>query len=234
MIPGTRTPSRRTTRSGLLTTVTITVGLLALTGCSGASNPNTGTGSTPSPTLSATATATATGTPTPSRTGPVPPTPLGYTPDDPKGIGSWVEVRGPSTTTPEQKAVMQTWTTYWRITTQAVNSYGLNLSSPELVKTLDNVATGAARRAVIDGVSDLNQKREQTVGPGIFTVQSVQIVGDRAIIRGCMNDQTYEVNERGETVEPPPGVSRLEHTLIRSGGRWRVSATPVLPGKCAS
>ena len=145
MIPGTRTPSRRTARSGLLTTVVITVSAMALAGCSGASNPSAGTGSTPSPTLSA---------PPP----PPPPErrhspervpsrpPLSATPRTTrKGSASWITAQTPANLTPEQQVVLQAWTRYWQFAMQAYNTRGMNLSSPEAMKSLDGVSTGQAR-----------------------------------------------------------------------------------------
>ncbi len=221
-----RPPGRRRGTATLLGAVVI----LVTAGCSSAGPSTPGLPSYTPGAASATstgATATATG-------GDATRPPLGYAPGDPAGVGSWAEVGGSGARTPAQTAALRAWTTYWRITLQAYNTAGANLSTPAAMKALDAVATPAARNATLHGVATRRQHHGFTVGGVAFTVAEVKVTGNTATVRGCADDRSYEVGAGGEVVVPAPGSAPFADTLVRSGSRWLVSQTPSLPGTCPS
>jgi hypothetical protein len=221
----TTAPTGLQTRA--IATAIAAAGLLALTACSG--SPDS---SATAPASSTASSANSSATPTATRSGPVPPTPLAYTPEDPDKIGSWVEVSAPENLSVDQRAALTTWTSYWQINMQAFNTFGLNVSTAASVKALDAVATGKARALTIEGVTNRRQHHGFTVGVVRYEVNEVRVNGNSATIRGCVDDRSYEVDQQGKTVVSAPGRSPLGDSLVRQGTRWLVSDSPTLSGKC--
>ena len=215
-------------RKAMATAAGAAVAILTITGCSRGNSDDTTLPSYTAGTTTRTST-----TPTASGTRPVPPTPLGYTPGDPNGVGAWIEVNSAPATTGEQKAVLQAWTGYWQITMQAYNTLGLNLSTLDAMQALNAVAVDKARQNTMSGVALRRQKRIFTIGKSTYVLTSIQVQGNRAVIHGCATDASYEVNSRSKTVFPPPGARPIADVMLRSAAGWRVADTPFLKGTCA-
>jgi hypothetical protein len=195
--------------------------LALLTACSAASN-------SASPATSTPATSTTSGTPTATRTGPVSPTPLGYTPADPDRIGAW-SVQAPySARSAGEQEVVQAWTAFGQAQTEAINRRTIDF------KILDAVSTGNARDDTLRLIGERAKKGMFTVGPLYIVIQNVQVGGISAAITYCQNDQSYEVDLHGKTIAAPPGVASGRDTLIKVNGRWLVSTEESTPGGCAT
>jgi hypothetical protein len=124
------------------------------------------------------------------------------------------------------------WQKFWQLTMQAYNTGGANISTSESVKAFDAVATGRARILVFEGISTRREHRGFTVGAVRFEVSEVRIDGGAAVIRGCVDDRSYEVDDQGRTVVPPPGRQPFADSLARSGNRWLVSGSQTISGRC--
>jgi hypothetical protein len=199
--------------------------LVALTGCSGNST-------TPARPTTADTAVTPSSTAVPSTPATLPNPSLTYTPGDPNGIGVNVVVTAPADITGEQKAAVQTWTTYWQVSLQAYNTYGSSLANPATLTLFEGVSTGVARSRTLSAIGYQKTKKVHTVGTATFAISSVQVTGGKAVIGGCVDDRTYEVNDQGKTTTPAPGKAPFADVLTRSGSQWLVSDTPSVAGSC--
>jgi hypothetical protein len=217
--PGNRHLGNRRLRA--VAVVTGTLGILTLAACSGSSTPSTPTGSATAAPITATS-----GRPSPTSS-------ATYRPADPKGLGAQVQVSGPAGAgTDEQRAIEAVWSRYWEVRFAAFNSRGGTLDPT--FSSLDAVATGKARSNVILGSSNRLKKGMYTVGTAQFTVTSVDVRGNAAVVHACAHDRSYEINDKGETVVPAPGDAPIADQLTRTPDGWRVSDTPAVPGACAA
>lgn len=229
----------RRLRPALVTaTCSVLLGVPVVAGCSGASS--TGAGSTGSGAASGTSPVAATsagpssggaagtGTPTGSAgngsPAPVPPTPLGYAPADPKKVGAWVEVRSTPTGTTDEQAVLRVWRTYLQLSSEAANTQGAGASATEQAKALDAVATGNGKAAVLAVAEARRKAGTFTIGRTVLTEALVQVRGDTAAVSACVDDQSYEVDRTGRTVTPATGVQAVSGAVVRVGGGWKVTA----------
>lgn len=194
---------------------------LALTGCSGSSSPADPSVSTPTGTGGVTS---ASPSPSPSPSG------VRYVPGDPQRIGARVVVHRSVAATPDEKAVAAAWLAYWELTGQAFNTQGAVFGGSSAA--LDAVATGQAKVYLLGGLSDHVKGHLHTVGTLSVDITSVKVTGATATVTACGLDQSFEVDDKGQTVIPAPGVERLPGTLVRQGGRWLVSQASVLAGGC--
>jgi hypothetical protein len=206
--------------TALALSVATALAVATVTGCSG--NSKATPAPTPPPTSTSTPTAT---TPTATRSGPVPPTPLAYAPEDPGKIGSWVEFTGAVTGTPQQQAALRTWRTYLQVSAEAFNTQGLSISTPESVKPLDAVATGNGKSNVFAVVAARRKAGTFSIGRMIVKDTTTQVRGTTAVISACVDDQSYEVDQTGKTVTPAPGAGAFSSTLTFSAGVWKVTGS---------
>lgn len=220
-------PRRARHTAQLALAITTTALTTLLTACSVGSTPGSGITSASLPGKTTTST-----TPTTANTGPVPPTPLTYTPGDPAGIGAWIQVAAPTNLTPGQKAALTAWATYWQITMQAYNTYGENIATNKLVRSLDAVATVQARDATVQGVRTRARSHALTVGPVKFNIRELKVDAGSATIQACVDDQSYEVNEQGKALSHPHGRRSLSNSMARHGTQWQVSSAPQVGGAC--
>ena len=227
MVEGTATlVGRRGARSGRRRRVTAVIGTLLAAVLVTACSSGSGNASAPSsvslpPTTSTTSTGAA---PSPSDS---------YAPADPKRIGTTVTVTGPSgTLTAEQKSVLDVWTRYWRLAMATFNSQGA-VVAPDFTK-VDAVAMGEASLYVVDGGAYRSKKGMYTVGSVTLVVSAVDVRSGNATVRGCLHDESYEIDSKGATVIPAPGASAVADEVTRTPEGWRVSKRPEGLGACRS
>jgi hypothetical protein len=190
----------------------------ALAACSGGSK-GSATGLTASAPAS-TSTASTSTLSTPAQT---PSSILGYSPEDPGKIGSWVEFHGAVTGTTDEQAAITVWRKYLQFSAQAFNTQGLSLSTPQSGKVLDTMATGNGKTNVFAVVAARRKAGTFTVGRTIVRTATIKVTGATAVISACVDDQSYEVDQLGKTVTPAPGVEAFVSTMVRSSGTWKVS-----------
>lgn len=189
-----------------------------LSACGGSSEPDE-----PAPTIGGDAeTSTPSETPTPSEA----PTSAGD-PADADDSGNDVYARDIVAETPDQQAVADAWVAYWTLRSA---SYGAAEVSPDL----GTVATGEAASEVIDYVAMLASKKWRTEGDLIIDVASVEVEGDSARLRSCMENGTVDRDASGEAVEVLVPYYDTTATLVRSDNAWRVSDIDLTSGGACS
>lgn len=209
----TRSPLRPCRPAATLA-ITVVAAAVLLAGCSGSSHPKAATPPTSTPVTTSSATPTAT------RTGPVPPTPLGYAPADPDRIGHWLVIRPLPTLTPEQKVVVDRLLAYRQALARAINQQTIDF------KVLDGLTTGNARMGTLEVIAERYKSGQFTVGQRTILVRSVQVDKTTATVEICQDDQSYEVDLHGKLATPAPGVALIRDKMLLINGTWLITDQP--------
>jgi len=148
----------------------------------------------------------------------VSPTDVGYEPGDPGRIGAGLKVGTVTTRNEDEAAVGAAWTTYWRARLQAWNRRDPG------VPAIKTVSTGTAAQDLLEGVANLKENGTFMVGLMKAGVIQVDVTGDEAVLRGCVNDSLRIVDADGETVNDSTSVSKVRVAqAVRKGSQWVIA-----------
>jgi hypothetical protein len=122
-----------------------------------------------------------------------------------------------SARTAEEKAVVTAWMGYWQA---ATNTY-FYARAPQ---TLTRYAADAALKDVRDYQASLKAKQERVVGWARDNVTKVAVDGNRATVRDCTENYTFNVDEEGapQTNKMVPWYD-ARGVLEKRQGRWVVT-----------
>ena len=122
-----------------------------------------------------------------------------------------------SARTAEEKAVVTAWMGYWQA---ATNTY-FYAREPQ---TLTRYAADAALKDVRDYQASLKAKHERVVGWARDNVTKVAVDGNRATVRDCTENYTFNVDEEGapQTNKMVPWYD-ARGVLEKRQGRWVVT-----------
>jgi hypothetical protein len=122
-----------------------------------------------------------------------------------------------SARTAEEKAVVTAWMGYWQA---ATNTY-FYAREPQ---TLTRYAADAALKDVRDYQASLKAKQERVVGWARDNVTQVAVDGNRATVRDCTENYTFNVDEEGapQTNKMVPWYD-ARGVLEKRQGRWVVT-----------
>jgi hypothetical protein len=121
-------------------------------------------------------------------------------------------------TTAEEKAVVTAWMGYWQA---ATNTY-FYARAPQ---SLTRYAADAALDGVRDYQADLKRKQERVVGWARDNVTRVVVDGNRATVRDCTENYTFNVDEEGAPLmmkEIVPWYD-VRGVLEKRQGQWIVT-----------
>jgi len=199
-------------------TVVLVVPILMMSACGGgdadpdvpATSPRPSTSATPAETGSPAPTATAapTGVPRPASTA--------------EAAKLSVAVLGKNAArTPDEKAVVEAWMTYWDAVTQTYDTL-------EAAPGLDS-ASGKPLSQVLDYLDKLRTRNHRSVGWTRDNVLNVAVSGDDAALRDCVENFSFEVDASNEPTEKPSPFYVTIGQLTKKGGRWIVRAIDNAP-----
>jgi hypothetical protein len=122
--------------------------------------------------------------------------------------------------TAEEKTVVTTWVRYW----QALSDTYYHVKP---AADLD-LATGKALSGPLDYLAELKTKHQHVGGWARNNVLSIAVKGNRAALRDCVKNFTFNVNASGKPVEEPPPYLNATGTLKKKNGHWLVTSASVV------
>jgi hypothetical protein len=116
----------------------------------------------------------------------------------------------------EEKAAVQAWMNYWQGAADTYYYY-------KPTQQFSDVATGAARSAVLTYMQQKKAEKRRVVGWARDNITSIDVTGNTAKIRDCTENYTFTVDEEAEPVTLPTPFYDATGTLTKVDGRWRVT-----------
>lgn len=187
---------------------------------SDSSSPSQSTG-TPTTTSSATPTAPASAPSTPVTDGPTSP-PVG-----PPAKTVVVHRRNVAATTAEQKAAADAFLQYLVVRLRAYHFASVDSDA------LGRVATGKAIAVVKGYVTELQGRKQHTIGEVWVDVSSVAVKGATATVKSCMDNTSIDVDKAGKPVQTLDPYYTATATLQKAGGEiWLVDNVAFVKQRC--
>lgn len=86
-----------------------------------------------------------------------------------------------------------------------------------------DVARDKALTEVLDYLNEIKSKQHRIVGWARINVTKIEVTGDAAIVRDCVDDFIFELDESGQPLGEVTPVYETLGSLEKQDGRWLVT-----------
>lgn len=129
-------------------------------------------------------------------------------------------------TQPDQLAAVQAFLRFWQVRLELGEKAELDPAA------IGAVATGEAAKNTIALIEGARSRGGTIEGDVVMHVEGVQLKGNKATVRACMENLTTDRDADGEPTETLTPFYNLGADLVRQGDQWRMTTFRASTGLC--